>query len=224
MHPSNLRNIENWHRFTLKIAEMGAKVGAKHFKSAGTANQAESSAEINREIALLAQREIRRYYLGHHIVDDVSLNAEQLGGHPTWVIDYLDGENNFSIGFPYFACSVALYVEGECRSAAVVDGLHREAFSYAVGFGSFFNGRRLTTPVPGDPRKSVISTSWADYISDNARELNTRIYERIAPTFPQQRRAGSIALDLCYIASGRFGGMYSYYPGCGTANCSYGWL
>lgn len=197
------------HAFAVHLSRVGAAISARRFRQTGQPILADTNAEISR--ALLG--EIRQRYPGCQVIDDVSCRAEQLqSGQPTWVVDYLDGEKNFEIGFPYFACSVALYRGGVCQVAAVTDGLHSDTFSYALKKGSFYGRQRLDAPSHLEPRRSVISVSWASLAHDNIRELNTLLYERILPIFPQQRRAGSIALDLCYIATGRFGGIYAYNP------------
>jgi myo-inositol-1(or 4)-monophosphatase len=218
MGSSTPERIEIYRQLAKYLAEAGARVGARYFRQRVDNNDTHEPGELlsmaNQEIVGLMQREIRRQYPDHLILDDVSCQAQSLEYHQcqTWIIDCLDGEKNFAVGFPYFCCSVSFYAGGQCQAASVADALHGDTFSYGHGIGSFLNDRRFHTSAPPNPRHAILSVSWASHLSENVRELNTVLYERIVPIFSQQRRAGSIALDLCYIAIGRFGGLYAYDP------------
>lgn len=213
-----MKKISTYHSFTCYLAGLGASVSAGYFRqgilSSNTLKTQLTIPQINKKIANQVLTGIRSRYPDHLVIDDFSFKAENLPNiQPTWIIDYLDGEKNFEAGFPYFGCSVAFYEGGQCQTAAVSDGLHQETFSFARGSGSFLNGRRLKTAISGDPRQTVLSVSWPFQVSSrDLHGLNTLLYEHTTPIFRQQRRAGSIALDLSYIAGARFGGLYAFDP------------
>lgn len=213
-----MKKISTYHHFVCHLAGLGASVSAGYFRQrildGGNPKMHLTIPKTNKKVADTVLTKIKSSYPDHQVIDDFSFKAKNLfASRPTWIIDYLDGEKNFEAGFPYFGCSVAFYEGGQCQTAAVSDGLHQETFSFARGLGSFLNGRRLKTAISGDPRQTILSVSWPFQVSSrDLHGLNTLLYEHTTPIFRQQRRAGSIALDLSYIAGARFGGLYAFDP------------
>jgi myo-inositol-1(or 4)-monophosphatase len=122
---------------------------------------------------------------------------------PRFLVDPLDGTSNYLVGIPHFAVTIALEVGGEIASGIVLDVPKRELFVAARGGGAWLNGRQLHVSERRDLTKSVVGTG----IPHHARGDHTRYLaalERVMRDVAGIRRMGSAALDLAYVAAGRF--------------------
>ncbi|MBL1435803.1 MAG: inositol monophosphatase [Rhodobacteraceae bacterium] len=134
---------------------------------------------------------------------------EIIGNDPTrrWIVDPLDGTTNFLHGLPHWAISIALEFKGEIVAAVVYDPIKDELFASEKGAGAWVNDRRLR--VSG--RTTMIETIYATGLPFGGRaDLPDTISElaRILPVCAGVRRWGSAALDLAYVAAGRYDGYW----------------
>ncbi len=117
-----------------------------------------------------------------------------------WCLDPLDGTSNFAAGIPYFAISLALVVQGEPLLGLVYDPVRKESFTARKGDGAWCNEAiRLRTDVPMPPLQRAVAA--VDF-KRLAPGLATRLAAR--PPYSSQRSFGSVALDWCWLAAGRF--------------------
>ncbi len=124
-----------------------------------------------------------------------------------FIIDPLDGTTNFAHGYPVFAVSVACE-EGDSVTAGVVfDPLREELFTAARGIGAFLNGRRLTVSATNTLEKALLITGFPYDLKEDLT-ANLRLFTRFMGASRAVRRDGSAALDLCYVAAGRFDGFW----------------
>jgi myo-inositol-1(or 4)-monophosphatase len=139
---------------------------------------------------------------------DHSIMAEEGGGmfdhsRPTWLIDPIDGTNNYAHGFPVFSVSLALLRDGAPLLGIVYDPTRDELFAAERGQGARCNGRRIHVSENETLAASLLATGFPyDYATNpdnNAREFTT-----LAGRVQGVRRPGSAALDLAYVAMGRF--------------------
>lgn len=116
-----------------------------------------------------------------------------------WVLDPLDGTNNFAAGIPLFGVSLALLRAGHIALGVVYDPMHDECFTAMRGQGAFLNGAQLRVPAAGVPLAKT--TACIDF-----KRLPAALATRIAtaPPYASQRSIGSVALDWCWVAAGRF--------------------
>lgn len=133
----------------------------------------------------------------------------QAGSDPTrrWIVDPLDGTTNFLHGLPHWAVSIALEHKGEIVSAVVYDPSQDEMFIAEKGQGAFMNESRLR--VSG--RTKMIESIFATGLPFGGRsDLPTTLADlaRIMPMVAGVRRWGSAALDLSYVAAGRYDGFW----------------
>jgi myo-inositol-1(or 4)-monophosphatase len=136
--------------------------------------------------------------LGEEMPAERQVALLESAGTALWCLDPLDGTSNFASGIPFFAVSLALLVDGSVQAAWVYDPVRDECFSALRGGGAQLNGVELR------PRHSASRVADAMAIVDIKRlppALVTAIAQR-AP-FRSQRSFGSVALDWCWIASGR---------------------
>jgi len=150
-------------------------------------------------------RRIRRQYPNH------SIQAEESGitaGNETcWIIDPLDGTSNYIHQFPMFSVSIGILHEGQLCAGVVYDPLHREMFSALRGKGAFLNRRRIHVSKTRKLADSLMSTG----IPFRARyrfQQYFRSLKAISLGSAGIRRGGSAALDLAYVACGRFDGFW----------------
>jgi myo-inositol-1(or 4)-monophosphatase len=125
----------------------------------------------------------------------------------TWIIDPLDGTNNFLHGLPHFATTVALQKGKEIVAAVTYDPLRDEMFYAEKGFGAFMNQRRLRVSERRSLSDSLLATG-RPYQAKGAIPLAT--LQAISSVVPCIRQTGSAALDLAYVAAGRLDGAWAH--------------
>ena len=139
--------------------------------------------------------------------------AEEGGGEdgkdPTrrWIVDPLDGTTNFLHGLPHFAVSIALEHKGEVVAGVIYDPVKDEAFFAEKGAGAWMNDKRLR--VSG--RTKMIEAIFATGLPFGGRaDLPETLHDlaRLLPACAGVRRWGSAALDLAYVAAGRYDGFW----------------
>ncbi len=123
-------------------------------------------------------------------------------GEHRYIIDPLDGTNNFLHGVPHWSISVALEKNGELICGAIYDPIRHEMFTAEKGMGALMNNRRLRVSARKDARQALIA--GGDPCRDHTRipEFMGQI-EGLIKAGSSFRRQGSAALDLCYVAAGR---------------------
>jgi len=142
---------------------------------------------------------------------DHAILAEESGSHKgndyEWIIDPLDGTTNFMHGHPQFCVSIALKHKGILKDAVIYDPLRQELFVASQGAGAFLNDRRIRVSHCDSLNTALVGTGFP-FKSANYLEVFIDIFRTIFPQTSGMRRAGSAALDLAYIASGRLDGFW----------------
>lgn len=116
-----------------------------------------------------------------------------------WVLDPLDGTSNYAAGLPFFAVSLALLVKGERVLGVVYDPMRRECFAAIKGQGAWLNEARLEKrPLQRTLRQCLAAVDF--------KRLPPELASRLAahPPYGSQRSLGSVALEWCWVAAGRF--------------------
>jgi myo-inositol-1(or 4)-monophosphatase len=124
-----------------------------------------------------------------------------------WVFDPLDGTTNFAHGLPVYCASLALEVEGEAVVGAIYDPTRHDLFTAERGGGAYLNGRRLQVSETGTLLDGLLVTGFP-YDLQRDREELIAIFSAFLGRARAVRRLGSAALDLCYVAAGRFDGFW----------------
>jgi myo-inositol-1(or 4)-monophosphatase len=165
------------------------------------------------EVDRMAEQEIigtlKKAYPGHAILAEESGQHGQSGDdrQPTWIIDPLDGTTNFLHGFPQFAVSIALRQEGQLQVGVVYDPMRQELYTAMRGAGSHLNDRRIRVKPMSKLDGCLIGTGFP---FRNYEDLDPylKIFREIITKTAGIRRPGSAALDLAYVAAGRFDGFW----------------
>ncbi len=145
---------------------------------------------------------------------DHAFYAEESGasGAPSshvWVIDPLDGTTNFAHGFPVFAVSLALQVDGQTELGVTLDPLRDELFTAQRGRGAFLNGRPLRVSDTPDLAHSLLVTGFP-YDRQTSEHNNVRQHNAFLMRAQGVLRVGSAALDLASVACGRLDGFWEF--------------
>lgn len=151
---------------------------------------------------------IRESYPQHSIL------AEESGASVTsaeseyqWIIDPLDGTTNFLHGFPQYCVSIALSVKGVVSHGAIFDPTRNDLFTATRGAGAFLNERRIRVSKTRDMKDSLIGTGFPFREFANFDKY-IAMFKEVGTKSAGIRRPGSAALDLAYVACGRYDGFW----------------
>lgn len=130
-------------------------------------------------------------------------------GEYNWHIDPLDGTSNFLHGIPHFAISIGLQKGEELVAGVIYDPIKDELFYAEKGGGAFLNDRRLRVSSRSHLTDALLATGIPYAVHSNeTRESFQRILGQVMPRVAGVRRFGAAALDLAYVAAGRFEGYW----------------
>jgi myo-inositol-1(or 4)-monophosphatase len=128
-------------------------------------------------------------------------------GSERWVLDPLDGTTNFAHGYPFFCVSLALERSGQTIWGAVLDPLRDELFSARHGQGANCNNTPISVSTTSQLDQAMLCTGFPYDVHDSAVD-NLDHFARLIKKARAIRRDGAAALDLCYVAMGRFDGFW----------------
>ena len=163
--------------------------------------------EADRASERLVVDRLLTYFPAHSIV------AEEGGGRQgsseyCWYVDPLDGTTNFAHGFPVFNVTLALERAGELVAGCIYDPTREEMFAAELGVGAFLNNRRIRVSKVGKLEETLVATGFPS--RRRHQNLNVHFYYQMGMLTHGVRRAGSAALDLAYVASGRLDAFWEF--------------
>ncbi len=143
---------------------------------------------------------------GHAIVtEETGIHS---GDHEhVWYIDPLDGTMNFSQGIPFFCISIGYEVRGEMRMGAVYDPMRDECFYAEKGRGAFRNGEPIRVSGQKDLKNALLATGFIQKAYEDGRD-NFPAFKHMMLGTAGVRRFGCAALELSYVACGRYDGFW----------------
>ena len=124
-----------------------------------------------------------------------------------WIIDPLDGTTNYAHGYPVFCVSIALENEGVIVLGVIYDPLREDMFVAVRGMGTYLNGKKLNVSPTATLSHSLLATGFP-YDIRRSKENNLNYFNLMAVEAQAIRRAGAAALDIAYLAAGRFDGFW----------------
>src|SRR6266699_36626 len=166
-----------------------------------------STADLRAERTLKA--ELLRARPGYALLFEESGETPGTDPRHRWIVDPLDGTTNFLHGIPHFAISIALERDGEIVAGVIYEPIRNEMYWAEKGLGAYVNDRRLRVSARRHLGEAVIGTG----MPFGARaDAGTYIATLAAITRATAgiRRTGSAALDLAYVAAGRFDGFWEF--------------
>lgn len=149
---------------------------------------------------------LQRDFPDHTIVTEEAGRLEGMNAH-CWYIDPLDGTVNFAHHIPIFSVSIAYSVEGKVLMGVVYDPMRDECFSAVQGEGAHLNNAPIKVSDVKELTDALLVTGFP-YEIRTAVENNLDHFAYFATHAQAVRRLGSAALDLCYVAAGRFDGYW----------------
>ena len=124
-----------------------------------------------------------------------------------WVIDPLDGTTNFAHGFPAYCVSIGVECDGRGIIGVVYDPTRDELFTAQMGQGAYLNGLPISVSTTNHLDRALLVTGFAYNIRETTNN-NLNHFARFVLKVQGLRRTGTAALDLCYVAAGRFDGFW----------------
>lgn len=168
------------------------------------------------DVVTVVDKESEAYLLGKiaEVYPSHSVLGEETGSHAhegeyCWVIDPLDGTNNFSQGLPIFTVSIGIQYKGETLIGVVYAPYFDELYTAIKGKGSFMNGQKIQVSGKEALNVSVLGTGFP-YDKDVNPDNNVENVGRILPQVRGLRRMGSAAYDLCCVAAGWLDGYWEF--------------
>ena len=158
-----------------------------------------SSADFAAEKAIIEV--IHKHYPDH------AIHAEESGiqgnSDHVWIIDPLDGTTNYLHGFPIFAVSIGLQINGRLEHAVVYDPMREELFSASRGQGAQLDGHKIRVSGIKDLQGALVGTGIPYRDANEDMKPYLKMLSKVAKNTSGIRRPGAASLDLCYVASGR---------------------
>ena len=199
--------------FAIQTARDAGRILAEKFGRAALQISNKGEIDLVTEADLAAERfiieRIKSHYPRHAILAeeaDASGIKHEGAGEYKWIIDPLDGTTNYAHGYPVFCVSIALERDGRIELGVIYDPLRDEMFSAERGEGATLNGRRIHVSEVEELNNAMLCTGFPY----NVREMGdfARHFYNFIMHAQGVRRDGTAALDLAYVACGRFDGFW----------------
>lgn len=162
--------------------------------------------EMDKGAEALIISEIKSAFPSHGILTEESVEIRSATPY-RWIIDPLDGTTNYAHGFPVFCVSVAIEVSGAVLYGCVYNPMLDEVFTAEKGCGAYRNNARISVSTTSSLDSSLLATGFP-YDIRTSKATNLDNFAAFAMRAQAIRRAGSAALDLSYVACGRFDGFW----------------
>jgi myo-inositol-1(or 4)-monophosphatase len=198
------------------VCEKAARAGAAAVQQwVGRLNVREKGrADLVTEADFASQEAVRKaiaeVYPDHDLIGEEGPPASDAAERAEyrWIVDPLDGTTNFVHGVPHYAVSLALERRGKLLAAAVFDPVNDECFTAAAGGGAMLNGRPIHTSNVDRLGDALAAVGFPPSVDRDSPDLI--VFLAAIGRCQAIRRTGSAALNLCYLAAGRFDVFWSY--------------
>src|ERR1700736_939535 len=188
----------------IKAARAAGTLVREHFGRPLKVNFEEAH-DLKLELDVLSQALITELLLerfSDHAILGEEGSAENASTEFEWVIDPIDGTVNYFYGIPHFCISIALREKGELVVGAIYDPMRDELWRAERGGKAYLNGRIIEVSRYTDVSQSVVSVGMSKTLAEV--EVGLSIFQDLLIRARKCRMMGSAALDLAYVATGRF--------------------
>jgi len=148
---------------------------------------------------------IREAYPEHGILAEET-GSSRVDSPVRWVIDPLDGTTNYAHGYPFYCVSIGLEIERKLEAGVVYNPVSDECFTAVRGGGAFLNGNPIGVSSRNELEDCLFCTGFS--YQDEEILTNLSLFNRVMVKARSVRRDGAAALDLCFVACGRFDGFW----------------
>jgi myo-inositol-1(or 4)-monophosphatase len=197
--------------FAIDVAREAGGLLVQRLGAAKVSNKGDIDLVTEADVAsenLIIER-IRSYYPQHGILAEESGEAVVVGGKRSdwkWIIDPLDGTTNYAHGYPCFCVSIALEHKGLIEIGVVYDPMRDEMFAAERGAGATLNDRKMRVSSVEALNHAMLCTGFPYNVRE--RPDFARDFANFTMSAQAVRRDGSAAIDLAYVACGRFDGFW----------------
>jgi myo-inositol-1(or 4)-monophosphatase len=161
----------------------------------------------DRQSEAMIRDRIRGQFPSHDIMGEEGTRIET-GSDYKWYVDPLDGTTNFAHGYPVFCVSLAVEYRGARIAGVVYDPTRNELFAAEKANGARLNGKPIQVSSTANLAECLVATGFPSH--KRHQNPNIYFYHQLTLRSHGVRRAGSAALDLCYVAAGRFDGFWEF--------------
>ena len=162
--------------------------------------------QADRVAEALIVKLLRKQFPGDDIMTEES-DQERTGSDRRWIIDPLDGTTNYAHRFPFWCVSIAFEFKGQVVLGAIYNPNLNELFTARKGIGAWMNGNKIKVSSQSVLKKSLLATGFP-YDVHYSRKDNLDNFRKFIKRAQAVRRPGSAALDLAFVACGRFDGFW----------------
>ncbi|MFL5339356.1 MAG: inositol monophosphatase family protein [Gemmataceae bacterium] len=206
-------SLANWLHAAKDAARRGADV-LESWRSKFNVRE-KGRADLVTEADHASQQAVREY-LARRFPDHLFVGEEgdalktrpAADAPPTWICDPLDGTTNYVHDVPAYCVSIGLMVNSELVVGAIYDPRQQEMFSAAKGMGAWLGDKRISVSKIDRLEEALLSTGFAPELTGQERSFDW--WRFLAPRTQSLRRTGSTALNLAYVACGRFDGYWAF--------------
>jgi len=163
--------------------------------------------EVDRAAEQAIIEVLREAYPNHAILAEESGESKGSQGEFVWIIDPLDGTTNFIHGVPQYCVSIGLQHKGVMNQAVIYDPVKNELFTATRGAGAYLNDKRIRVTTRDKMADSLIATGFP-FRDNSFLERYLAMFKAVTMNCTGVRRPGAAALDLAYVAAGRFDGFW----------------
>jgi len=189
-------------------AEAAAIIRDARVESVREKSRADLVTEVDEAVERLVVSRLAERFPGDPVVgEETSGGTEDRSGR-WWAVDPVDGTVNFVHGHPFTCVSIALVVGARPVVGVVNAPRLGEEFYAAEGASAWLNDRRISVSPVEDPSGALLATGFPFRKGKGSVEANMALLGELIVRTHGVRRAGSAALDLCYVAAGRLDGFY----------------
>lgn len=202
--------VNSYLQFTQRIAfEAGGILREGYYRHREIAHKSGRELVTSADLASekFVRSQIERTYPEHKILSEEFGELQRTDVENLWVVDPLDGTNNFAHGFPLLCVSIAMVEDGRPVVGVVHDPLHGETFAATAGGGAFLDGQPMHVSPVETLDRAFLATGFP-YDRRTAADNNVARLDRLVRHSLGVRRGGAAALDLAYVAAGRFDGFW----------------
>lgn len=178
------------------------------FKQVDHKGRADLVTNIDRDSESMIVKHISERFPEHAIIAEEN-DYEKRDHDYRWVIDPLDGTTNYVHGYRHYAVSIALHIKREPAIGVVFDPANNELFTAIRGRGAFLNDQKIQVSETSQLLNCMLVTG-IPYDLDERWHRSFDLFKAFYYRTQGVRRDGSAALDMCYVASGRFDGFWEY--------------
>ena len=199
-------------KFTLNLAKEAGKIQLSYFGNISSVDTKSTNVDLVTNADIESEKliisEIKKKYPQHSILseeaDSITNNSQY-----TWIIDPLDGTTNFAHNLPIFAVSIALKKANETICGVVFNPAANKCFYAERNKGAFLDEKKIRPRSTSNLSNCLIVTCFP-YLHDIKYDLSFVLFKEFYDRTRGLRRLGAAALDLCFVAMGRFDAFYEF--------------